>query len=385
MQTATISQPRTRLTVKRGQSHSLDEATAVQELYEQIGQDRLSGVIFFASSKYNLDRLAKELTNRFDAPMIGCTTSGEIGPLGYGEGTLVGFSLSSDQLQMLTYSMEHLQQFDTSQIEEIGKSVRGRLAAEEKVHPGSKAFALLLIDGLSVREEQAISVLYHHLEGLPIIGGSAGDDLAFKQTHVFVNGQFVQDAAAVAVFLTTHTFKTFKMQHFVPTDRRLVVTAADPQNRIVTEINGKPAASEYARLLGIEINELQPMVFAKYPVMLKIGGEYYVRSIQKVNPDGSLTFFCAIDEGLVLTISQGQDLVATLERTLKEVTSKIPNPQVIIGCECILRRLEVLEKGLTKDVDALLQKYNLIGFHTYGEQFNQVHVNQTFTGVVLGE
>jgi hypothetical protein len=25
------------------------------------------------------------------------------------------------------------------------------------------------------------------------------------------------------------------------------------------------------------------------------------------------------------------------------------------------------------------------GFNTYGEQFNSVHVNQTFTGIVLGE
>ena len=37
-------------------------------------------------------------------------------------------------------------------------------------------------------------------------------------------------------------------------------------------------------------------VFAAHPVVVRIGGQYFVRSIAKVNEDESLTFFCAIDE-----------------------------------------------------------------------------------------
>ena len=43
--------------------------------------------------------------------------------------------------------------------------------------------------------------------------------------------------------------------------------------------------------------------------MVRLGGAEYVRSIQKANPDGSLSFYCAIDEGLVLTLSEGRDLL----------------------------------------------------------------------------
>jgi len=39
-----------------------------------------------------------------------------------------------------------------------------------------------------------------------------------------------------------------------------------------------------------------------YVVIVKIGGEYYCRSISRVEPDGSMTFFCAIGEGVVLTL-----------------------------------------------------------------------------------
>ena len=42
-----------------------------------------------------------------------------------------------------------------------------------------------------------------------------------------------------------------------------------------------------------------------HPVTVTLGGSVFVRSIQKVNPDGSLTFFCAIDEGGADGLGQG--------------------------------------------------------------------------------
>jgi hypothetical protein len=47
--------------------------------------------------------------------------------------------------------------------------------------------------------------------------------------------------------------------------------------------------------------------------------------------------------------------------------------------------LEVKNKKLQKQMNAIFQKNHVIGFNTYGEQFKSVHVNQTFTGIVLGE
>ena len=35
-------------------------------------------------------------------------------------------------------------------------------------------------------------------------------------------------------------------------------------------------------------------------------------------------------------------------------------------------------------VSAFLRSQNVIGFNTYGEQFNGMHINQTFTGVAIG-
>ena len=37
------------------------------------------------------------------------------------------------------------------------------------------------------------------------------------------------------------------------------------------------------------------------------------------------------------------------------------------------------------EVSDFLRHHKVIGFNTYGEQFDGMHINQTFTGVVIGQ
>jgi hypothetical protein len=134
----------------------------------------------------------------------------------------------------------------------------------------------------------------------------------------------------------------------------------------------------------LEVTELTPLIFAAHPVVVKIGGDYYVRSIQKVNPDGSLTFFCAIDEGLVLTVARGEDMIESLRAAFDGVRERVGIPQLVLGCDCILRRLELEQRNVKEQAGQIMAENNVVGFATYGEQFNAMHVNQTFTGVAIG-
>jgi hypothetical protein len=163
-----------------------------------------------------------------------------------------------------------------------------------------------------------------------------------------------------------------------------VTTSADPSVRLVREINGIPAADAYAELLGLTVDQLDPSVFSRHPVMLRLGSDHYVRSIQKVNPDRSLTFYCAIDEGLVLSVGEGVDPLGTLEQGLRDSTADLGELSLVIGCDCVLRRLELEKRDVARRAGEILSSYKVIGFSTYGEQFNAVHVNQTFTGIALG-
>lgn len=77
-------------------------------------------------------------------------------------------------------------------------------------------------------------------------------------------------------------------------------------------------------------------------------------------------------------------MVVNLNEAFDEVRNEIGTPQLVLGCDCILRRLEVEREGLTEQIGQIFMDNNVIGFATYGEQFNAMHVNQTFTGVAIG-
>ncbi len=380
-----VSRDASRLRVKTACSRAPSAAEAVREVAERLEQPDPSLTVLFISPKYDVEELAGEIRAGFREPVIGCTTAGEISPKGYERGSITGFSLAGREIETHSYLIESLRDLDSVKVERVVDDVREKLKQTFDRSPEARSFGLLFIDGLSFMEEHVIALLGNALEDVPIVGGSSGDDMRFEQTWIYHDGRFVSNAALFTLFITTLPFRLIKTQHFVATDTRLVISKATPECRLVHEINGRAAAEEYARIIGRRVEELSPTLFSEHPLMLRLGGQYYVRSIQKPNDDGSLTFFCAIDEGLVLRLATGEQLVENLKDAFEGVRDEIPDIKLTIGCDCVLRRLEVQEKQLETAVNEILIRNHVIGFNTYGEQFLSVHINQTFTGIALGK
>ncbi len=371
------------LVVHKAQSFSADPGVAVSELSGMLNCPNMAVVVFFCSVDYDLDLLGQELKKTFDCPVIGCTTAGEIGPEGYHDHSIVAFSIESEKCRVYPNLIENLKDCEAVHIEALANDIRLQIKDAQAALPGASPFGFFLIDGLSAKEEFVIGQLYNAMRNVPIVGGSAGGGDTFGTTYVYHDGRFVNQAATFALFVTTLPFEIFRTQHFIPLEGKLVITKARPEERLVLEINGYPAAQAYARCLGLDESDLTSEVFATHPAMLRLGGEYYVRSVMQLMDDGSLKFACAIDEGLVLTMAQGVDMVENLRDSLDKLQMRL-NPQVIIGCECFFRKLEVLNKDIKESMGRIMARHNVIGFHTYGEQINAVHVNQTFTGVAIG-
>lgn len=372
------------LKVKKGASASRDARQAAQELYDAIYDPAAAIGIFYCSPSYDLTALGEALRELFgDFPLIGCTTAGEISALGYLEGSLSGVSIGGGGLRAASVRLDGVSAFELSQGDALAQAAMKKLARAPGA-PASGCFGFLLVDGLSMQEEGLVSAIYRNLGGgVPLFGGSAGDGTRFAETHLYHDGAFRRDCAVFTLIESPFAFTVFKTEHFVASENKMVVTAADPARRIVTEINGEPAAVEYARSVGLQVTELTPLIFASHPVVVSVGGELFVRSIQKVNDDGSVTFFCAIDEGIVLTVANGVDMVANLSAAFAGVKRDIGEPRLILGCDCILRYIETGQTGIRERIAQLMAEHNVVGFATYGEQFNAMHVNQTFTGVAI--
>jgi len=350
---------------------------------EAAAIDASFALVFFSQSLVDAAALAAAL--RTHAPGLrhaGCSTAGEITPQGLEEGRVLAMLLPASAFSATTTMIDNLSTMGMDRITSTVETLRRSLPAIEG--DDRRTFALCFIDGLSYAEEAVTSAIHWGLDDIPLIGGSAGDDLKFETTRLICDGRVASDSAVVVLVATHIPFHVFKTDNFVPTDEKLVVTASDPDHRIVREFNADVAAREYAASVGIVPETLTPMSFASHPVVVKVGGEYYCRSIQKMNPDGSLSFFCAIDDGVVLSLAQPKGMVETTRAALREVELRLGGIDMILGFDCVLRRLDAENRQVRRDISELYRDHRVIGFGTYGEQYRSMHLNQTFTGIAFG-
>jgi hypothetical protein len=275
--------------------------------------------------------------------------------------------------------IEPLNPFSITEIAAVAKR-----HAEKFQHTAQwNRLALILTDGLSKQEDLLISALETVLDDVPVFGGSAGDGLKFEQTFVLHRGQFHSNAALLLLLETNLRFKGLGFDHFLPADTQLVITDADPDERLVFEINGSPAAEEYARLVNCHVEDLSPLVFSENPMLVQHHRTHYVRAINDATEAGALSFLAAIDDGLVMTLGRGREILDTLKDGLACGDPGGERADFILGFDCVLRKLEIEQKQLGPQVSQIFQDRKVLGFNTYGEQHRGVHMNQTFVGVAF--
>lgn len=367
--------------IRMGFSRRQDAAEAVAELADQINGSDRTGMIFFFSPGYDLGVLGRKIADRFDCPVMGCSSTGEwLGSEGWMEGSIVGMSLGGPHRLEQPTLIRNLRQL-SGRFDASGMDLKPLPEGSDS----SNSAVILLVDGLSKMEEVAASAVHAALPNIPLAGGSAAPGLELDQCYFYHDGAFHTDSAAVGVLHTGGGCKVFQSCHYVPTESKLVITEADCKTRTVHEIDGLPAADAYAQALGIAVDKLDDSVFAFNPVMLRIGGNHYIRAVHRVGPDQSLQFHCAVDAGLVLTLGRPECLVTSLRHTLDDLKDQLPQLSGILAFDCITRKLGMLKRNQSAEAHAVAQQFPIVGFSTFGEQIGGVHMNYTLTGIALGD
>ncbi|MBQ0757048.1 MAG: FIST C-terminal domain-containing protein, partial [Amphritea sp.] len=360
-----ISQPELRTAF----SSDRNELRAVEQLYQQLNWSDLNFVLFFCSVEYDLETLADAMQQQFkDVLVAGCTTAGEITVEGYDQGCISAVGFSREAFAVSGVLIESLDHFNFYDAQGLVQDLSERCMAQQIAPIKDHSFALTLFDGLSTQEEKVLITLDSALGSIPHFGGSAGDDICLANTHVYFNGAFHTDAAVIILVNTSCEFRVFSGHHMESRDSKLVVTEADSDQRRVLELNAEPAALEYARVVGLPLEELNHHVFALNPIAVRIGEEYFIRSIQSVNDDLSLTFFCAVENGIVLTLMQPGEMVPLLDQQLTREENSLGEHLLTLGCDCFLRRLEAELRGESEQISDLMRRHRVVGFNTYGEQ-----------------
>jgi hypothetical protein len=331
-------------------------------------------VVYFASTCHSLAALSASVKEAFPrAASIGCTTAGEISSGKMATCSMVAMALPPEIVSTAaTAVVEDLMSplAVSSALDSLSAQIGSPLSALDRdTHVG-----LILADGLSGAEEEVLERI-HGLTDIPFVGGSAGDDLAFRATLVAANGRTFEHAAVLALLRLPAGYRIIKTQSFRSLGKRLTATEVDGAARIVRRFNGVPAVEAYAEALGIDSASVGDR-FMSNPVGLMVDNELFVRSPQRVLEDGSIVFYSRIREGSELELLDSTNIIADTSKALEG------SQRALIVFNCIWRTVQLQEEGQCDAFGALFANIPSVGFSTYGEAYRG-HINQTATMLAL--
>jgi hypothetical protein len=359
------------------------ERAAAAEIVAQSPGEPGGFTVLFCCTSYDLRKLGSALSAQGRSRVIAAGTSRAIGADGFLQAGITGFHLPPGRFKVADALIEDIRRFGLPDARELVRKLRNGLEKGRNSRL-PHVFAMLLVDAEPRCEERLIASLGMELGGIPIAGGSAGDTY-FNPAgqpgapRILHGKRALRGAAVLSLVACEEPVVALSHHNFIPGRRRFVITEADPEKRLVHEINGESAIRVYAQTCGLKTRPHRVRSFAPYPFMIRIGDQYFARGMQRIYDNGTIEFACAMEPGLVVTVARPADMVVRLREMFANMKAMIGKPELVIGFDCAARTAYMEHRALTGRVSTLFARNRVVGFSTLGEQFNTIHANNSFT------
>lgn len=368
-------------------SKTKSEAKAVEEIATNLHKDPAL-IMFFTSVSYSFEELAKQFSEKFpNSQIVGVTTTGEIGPNGFDEFSLTAQSYGKEFGKVNAVLMKDIVKypiFERNNLMQVAKNTGINIQSKSIEKEG---LAFVFPVGLHSAEEKMLSVvnsIFTH-EGFSIFGGTAGDDANFQATYVSVNGEITSTGGAVIFMKPKDDFYILKENNFMSSGKKLKITKADAENRIVYEIDGRPAVEAYAKAIGVSSRDLAKH-WSLHPLGRKFSDDFYNASPFEIKPSGAIQFYCQVYEGAIVEVLQPRDALQEMQNSIDQFTDHFSELFGVVACNCILRKIQFKQEHLFEKMNTRLKQLpNLCGFSSYGEQLNKSQLNQTMLLIGFGK
>ena len=387
-----------------GKSNDLDAnkagAEAAKMAIAQIGE-KPNLIIVFSTVAYDQEKMLEGVKSvSKEIPLIGCSDSGEITTEGPVSKHVAVMAMSSDTVKF-TIGLGKGVSSDSHQA--------GAMVAEDVKKKAKETLSLfvMLPDGLTGNGAAIVRGVQEVLgENFPIMGGSAGDDFAFKKTYQYYQDQILTDAVVGLGFSGKFSFGVGVRHGWEPIGLPMKVTKSE--GAVLKELDNKPALKIYEDFFGRKAEELIKEPIAKmaytYPLGMSVTGsdELLIRDVVIANEKGEITCAAEIPQGseIRLMLSDPEKAIQAAKEAAEGALSQLKGakPKAIFVFDCMARHkllgprigeeIAAIQNVLGKDVP-------LIGFYTYGEQaplggvlgpecFSVFH-NGTMALLVLGD
>jgi hypothetical protein len=353
---------------------------AAQQALEKAGVDRPDFVFMFASIGYDqhsLVRTVREATG--GAPLSGCSAEGTINGDDADESdfSVVVTASASDELHWTNGIATGLRADPRA----VGQQVAQQLQAELS---SSTLGLFVFTDSLAGTTNYFLAKLETNLSTdrfLPLWGGMAGDNLAWRQAYQYYDDQVVSDGVAYAL-LSGEAQSAWAISYScTPIGSERIVTRC--QGNVIYEIDGKPVLEvikEYIPDPDLVANWYH--YYFALALCFKAreyfeDEEYIAQAMPRINEDdGSVTIQTEVSEGTSVWFSRRdkEKVVSGLDRMAARIRQQLGDaqPKLVFQFDCASRG-----KSMFRDQEKLnlLRQFRQsvgpeapwVGFYTFGE------------------
>jgi hypothetical protein len=339
-----------------------------------LGERDARLVLVFCSDSYELPTLLAAINAcSGSAPLIGCSTAGEIATSGPADASVVVVALGGEGFSAHTAVAEDA----STSLRAAGAEVA---SCFNDLEPRQHRALLLLSDGLAGNQQEVVRGAYGVLgAGIPLVGGCAGDGLKMKATYQLHNDRVLTNAVVGAAISSDAPLGIGVRHGWRKVGEPMVVTKSG-DNRVFL-LDDEPALDVYLSRLNAPASAAKdPASFTRFALTHPLGldrrtGEEQVRFVAEADftersliciaevPQGGITWLMEGDERSVLDASDAacRDALAALDGRA---------PLGIIAFDCIARRGVLGEEGIRREVTRIAGHADgapVAGFYTYGE------------------
>jgi hypothetical protein len=330
-------------------------------------------VLVFCSPAHDLAQLIAGVRHEScELPLIGSTTAGEIGLGGPSDGGVVVLALGGPGFSVATAAATGI----SPRLRQAGAEVATCInAVTTKPH----RVLLLLTDGLAGDHQEILRGAYSVAgAAVPLVGGTAADDMRMIRTHQFHGGDVLGNAV-VALALGSDAPMGIGVRHsWRPFGEPMLVTGSS--GNWIHSLDDEPATEAYLRRL-----EAPPECFrderaftffaVTHPLGLSRRSGERLRCVFKADfenrsiacnaqvPSGAVTWFMECSPASVL---ESTDQVCS--EALRGLDGRPPIGLIAFGC--VGRRAVLGADGAAAEVDRIVEHAGgapVAGFYSYGE------------------
>ena len=246
---------------------------------------------------------------------------------------------------------------------------------------------LEFMTSFSKGEELVLDTFSYEFEkkNIPVFGSSAGTTDVTKPTLVSLDGIVYQDSCVFVLIKNLNgKIHTYKENIFKKMGITIVPTDVDCDERIIYELDDKPAADTLCDVLNVSLDEL-PEVLKSHPVARVLPDDLLITELGEVHKDGSIFCYSQVYNHTKLEILEVDDIHAKWAKTQKDLKGFHKKDSFMIAVNCASRVQQLKQRGLYEDFYKTLTQIssNFLGVSGFGEQLNTVNLNESMLYLIF--